>query len=154
MSANNKLLKIVLFKVGSLYLAFNIDAVQKVTRYTPVLSSGLNHFGVVSLDDREITVVDLHKRLFHTPQPRPTTTGGYLLLVKNSQGESFAIVVGETPSLIDVPTSQVRALPESYRRADTLEIATHVTILSRGGEKLTAFLLDTDQLVPPIPSLG
>lgn len=150
MSANNQTLKILLFRVGSLYLAFHINSIQKVTRYTQVLGSGLNHFGVANVDDREITVIDLHKRLFHTSQPRSSAIGGYLLLVRNSFEESFGVVVGESPTLIDVPVSKIRSLPESYRKSDTLEIATHVIAIIQGEERLTAFLLDADHLVPPV----
>lgn len=35
----------------------------------------------------------------------------------------------------------------------TLEIATHVTIITQGTEKLTVFLLDADQLVPPVQTV-
>jgi len=149
MSQNNQSLKILLFTVGSLHLAFPIDSVQKVNKYTPVLGSGLTHVGVTHLDDREITVIDLHKRLFNSTQPRPSS-GGYLLLVRNSVDESFAIVIGATPTLLDVPLNQMRALPESYRRADTLQVATHVIMLGDSDNKLTVFLLDADQLLPPV----
>lgn len=148
MSQENKSLKILLFTVGSLHLAFKIDVVVKVNRYTPVLGSGLTHFGITNLGDREITVIDLHQRLFHSSQPRPSQTGGYLLLAKNSVEEVFGIVVGQTPTLLDVSLSQIRVLPESYRQADTLKIATHVILLTQGEEKLTVFLLDPDELLP------
>ena len=154
MSLAKKSLKIIVFTVGSLSLAFNIDSVQKVNKYTPVLSSGLSHTGITDLGDREITVIDLHKRLFHTSQPRPSETGGYLLLVKNSFGESFGIVVGKTPILMEVSLSQIRTLPESYRRADTLEIATHVIMIPQADTKLTVFLLDPDLLLISQPQLS
>ncbi|MGH2416392.1 MAG: chemotaxis protein CheW, partial [Microcystaceae cyanobacterium] len=74
----------------------------------------------------------------------------YLILAQNSISEQFGILVADTPLLSDVPIAQIRALPESYRRADTLEIASHVTILPQSDASLTVFVLDVDRLVPPI----
>lgn len=150
MTQSNQLLKVVMFPVASLNLAFSIHSVRKVTKYTTVLGSGLNDYGVATLDDQEITVVDLHKRLFNSPQPRNSASGGYLIIAKNSVQESFGIVVAKTPTLLDLPLSQIRALPESYRLADTLKIATHVAIIPQKAEEFTIFILDADQLVPPI----
>ncbi|TVQ42161.1 MAG: chemotaxis protein CheW [Gloeocapsa sp. DLM2.Bin57] len=148
MSTANKSLKILFFTVGSLHLAFNIDVVIKINKYTSVLGSGLTHYGITNLGDREITVIDLHKRLFNSSQPRSSQTGGYLLLAKNSVEETFGIVLGQTPTLLDVSLSQIRVLPESYRQSDTLQIATHVILFTQAEEKLTVFLLDPDELLP------
>ncbi|MGK7872471.1 MAG: chemotaxis protein CheW [Xenococcaceae cyanobacterium] len=143
------LLKLVVFSVGSLNLALQIESVQKVINYRTVYSSGLNHMGVAHLKDREITVIDLHKRLFKSSQTRESDSGGYFIIAKNSIGEQFGILVTETPTLIDVPLSKIRALPESYRRADTLEIASHVSVIPQESASLTVFLLDADRLLPP-----
>lgn len=148
MSVEAKSLKILMFTVGSIHVAFNIYDVIKVNKYTPVIGSGLTHYGITNLGDREITVIDLHKRLFNTSQPRSSESGGYLLLAKNSTGETFGIILGKTPTLVDVPLNQIRVLPESYRSVDTLQIATHVILLTQGEEKITVFLLDPDELLP------
>ncbi|MBR8826468.1 MAG: chemotaxis protein CheW [Gomphosphaeria aponina SAG 52.96 = DSM 107014] len=146
----NKLLKLVVFPVGSLNVAFTIESVQKVIKSTQVYGSGLSHLGIAHIEDREITVIDLHKRLFSTSQPIPSEAKTYLILAKNSSGEQFGIIVNQTPSLVDVPLSSVRVLPESYRRADTLKIASHVTVVSQETEEKTIFILDTDQLIAQI----
>ena len=142
-------IKLVVFGIGSLNLALHIESVQKVINYATVYSSGLNHVGVAHLGDREITVIDLHKRLFKSSH-KESGSGKYFIIAKNSIGEQFGIVVAATPTLIDVPLSKIRALPESYRRADTLEIASHVTIIPQAAASLTVFLLDADRLVPPV----
>lgn len=144
-----KSLKFLLFKVGKLNLALSINEVQKVIQYTPVYGSGLSFFGVAHLGEQEITVVDLHKRLFNESQAIQSGTKGYLILAKNKEGESFCIWIGEAPTLIDVPINQIRELPESYRRADTLKIASHVTVL-QDKESLTVFILDVDHLLVPV----
>ncbi|NES01156.1 MAG: chemotaxis protein CheW, partial [Symploca sp. SIO1B1] len=46
------------------------------------------------------------------------------------------------------PLSQIRILPESYRRADTLDIASHVAVINQAGVALTVFLLDVELLLP------
>jgi purine-binding chemotaxis protein CheW len=133
--------------VGSLHLALSVNAVKKVLRYIPVYSSGLNHFGVANVDGKEVTVIDLHQRLFKTPQSQISGQNGYLILAKNSQGESFATWVSNTPALQDVSLSSIRVLPESYRRSDTLAIASHVLALTDKDHTLTVFLLDVDRLL-------
>lgn len=150
MKQSNQVFKILMFPVGSLNLAFSINFVRKVIKYTPVIGSGLNHFGVANIDNREITVVDLYKRLFKNSSKFSNSETGYLILAKNSAGESFGVRVEQAPSLIDLPGDKIRALPESYRRADTLSISTHVAIIDHHQEKLTIFLVNTDELVPPI----
>jgi len=43
-------------------------------------------------------------------------------------------------------------LPESYRRADTLKIASHVTIVNQTETEKgqTIFILDPDELIAPV----
>jgi purine-binding chemotaxis protein CheW len=145
-----RILKLLLFKIGKLNVALPIDSVQKVISNPSVYGSGINPFGVAHLGDREITVLDLHRRFFKQSQFVDASCRCYLILAKNSAGESFGILVGETPTLIDVPLSQIRTLPESYRRADTLEVASHVTIVPQPDASLTVFVLDVDQLIAPV----
>jgi purine-binding chemotaxis protein CheW len=42
----------------------------------------------------------------------------------------------------------IRVLPESYRRSDTLEVASHVVVIGQEAAPLTLFLLDVDLLLP------
>ena len=46
--------------------------------------------------------------------------------------------------LLEVPLNQIRELPQSYRQADTLWIASHMLRLplEEGGEPQSIFLLD------------
>lgn len=143
-------LKLLIFSVDKLKVALSIDVVKKVINYTPVHGSGLNSVGIAHLEDREITVVDLHHRLFKVSQPVTSGVRAYFILANNSIKEEFGIIVSQAPTLLDVPLSTIRALPESYRRADTLEIATHVMMIPQTPESITVFLLDVDRLVPPV----
>ena len=144
-------IKLLVFSIGNLNVALSIDVVKKVINYSTIHSSGLNHYGVVNLGEQEITVIDLHKRLFNQSQSLSQTEKKYLLLAQNSVAETFGIVITETPSLYDVNLNSIRVLPPSYRRADTLKIASHVTVIPQENqEDLTIFILDPDELVSPV----
>ena len=138
-------LKLVVFQIKNLYVALPIAAVEKIISNTPIYSSGLNHFGVAHLGEKEITVIDLHKKLFKVSQPKQHD---YLIITQTTQGENFGIMSEETPSLYEDAFSQIRTLPESYRRADTLEIASHVTVISQNKKQITVFVLDVDRILP------
>ncbi|MBR8832238.1 MAG: hypothetical protein N5P05_003490 [Chroococcopsis gigantea SAG 12.99] len=143
----DRLVKLLVFSIGSLHLALSVSTVKKVLNYSAVRGTGLSHFGITTIEDREITVIDLHRRLFKTPQAQVSGDKGYLILALNSDGEYFGIWVAVAPSLEDVPLSQLRILPESYRRSDTLSIASHVMALATKDSTLTVFLLDVDRLL-------
>ncbi|MGK7917985.1 MAG: chemotaxis protein CheW [Prochloraceae cyanobacterium] len=141
-------LKLVIFAIGSLNFALPVKLVKKVLNQTPIYGSGLNHIGVANIGDKEITVIDLHKRFFKSDLIRQSDSKIYLIVAQNSAGEEFGILVSQTPTLVDVPLSQIRTLPASYRRADTLDLASHVTIITQQTESLTVFLLDLDRVIP------
>lgn len=140
------LIKLVAFEVGKLTLAVRIDQVEKVVNLPKLYGSGLNPIGLAQVGDREITVLDLAKRLFHAPTVLSLEQQAYLILVKQPQGEVFGIPVTETPLLLDVSTDLIRTLPESYRQADTLAIASHIVVVSTATGSRTLFLLDLNRL--------
>ncbi len=141
--------KLLVFQTGTLTLALPVNSVKKITHYSPMEGSGTTAVGLIYVDEMELTAIDLHKRLFKVPQP-PREGRQFLILAKNSIEELFAILVPQTPSMLDLPLSQIRTLPESYRRGDTLEIASHVTRVQDNDHLVTIFVLDVDRLVPPM----
>ena len=140
-------LKLIVFGMGQLSVAFFIEQVHKIINRMPVHGSGLSHVGITHMDEREVTVVDLHQRLFGSTQPNNPQTQEYLVIVQGAQGELFSIPTVNAPTLVEVPLSRIRALPESYRRADTLEMASHVTIIPQPEKPLTVFILDVNRLL-------
>ena len=144
----NSLLKLVVFGMGGLNLALRIESVYKVVNHTSTYSSGLGAVGVTHLGEGEITVVDLHRRFFKSSQTNSSNSSGYLVVVQNSTKELYGIPVAETPALMEVPVEMIRVLPESYRRADTLDVASHVAVIPQHGTPLTIFLLDVNRLLP------
>lgn len=145
--------KLIGFTFGELNLALRIESVYKVVNHTPVSSSGLNHVGVAHLGDYQVTVIDLHRRLFKENLKNESHSDHYLVIVKNTTGEFYGIPVVETPALLEVPASMIRILPESYRRADTLEIASHVAVVPQEQGQLTVFVLDVDLLLPVLQQI-
>lgn len=144
-----RVLKLLVFSVGSLNAAIRVEFVQKVVNKVTVYSSEFGYLGVANVGDEEITVIDLHERFFKSNQNRNSSLNGYLAIVKNNLQEKFGIWVVHTPVLMEVPLSQVRTLPESYRRANTLEIASHVAVIPQETASMTLFLLDPDRMLLP-----
>lgn len=151
---NQKSLKLIIFEVGNLNLALPIESVFKILNYTPIYGSGVNQVGITHVGDFEVTVVDLYRRFFKSSQSQEYFRGNYLVVVQNKTGELYGIPVADTPILMEVPSSKIRILPESYRRADTLDVASHVAVIPQETAPLTVFLLDVDLLLPLFQQLS
>lgn len=144
----NSLIKLLVFEVGKLTLALPILQVKKVIRKNTVHGSGLSHVNLAHLEEQEIAVVDLHQKLFKVSLTEISSNKGYFIVTKNITGEPLGIFVIHPPSIIDVPAKQIRLIPDSYRRADTLEIASHVVVIPEENTKsLTIFMLDLERLL-------
>lgn len=152
-STESQISKLVIFPVANLNVALHINVVQKIINYSTIFSSRLNHFGLVNIGDQEITVIDLHKKLFNISKSEDKADSNlkkYLILAENQVAELFGIVIDEPPKLLDVPLNKIRTIPASYRQADTLAIASHVAVIPQDKDKLTIFILDPDELIRPI----
>lgn len=137
-------LKLIVFPMGQLRLAVPMNNISRVINCPKVYSSGLNAAGVSTVGDRELTIVNLHQQLFGRPAPSTPERPGYLVLSPSPTGELIGIPTPETPLLLEVTESQVRELPQSYRQADTLWVASHMirSTLEEGGELQSIFMLD------------
>lgn len=140
-------LKVIMFEMGDVKLALPIQSVAKVMPQTTVYGSGLHGVGIAHLGDREVTVVDLHKRLFKSTSINDASKNNYLMIVKNRQSELYGIPVGSVPTLMEIALSCIRVLPDSYRNADIFGFATHVAVIPAMETPMTIFLLDVDQLL-------
>ena len=159
----NSLLKLLVFNIGKLTLSVPVEQVQKVIKHLAIYGSGLSHVNLVHVGEQEVAVIDLHRKLFKVSQPEILNGKGYFIitkseaapsfyggvsLTKNVIGEPLGIMVAQTPSLMDVPLDRVRTLPDSYRHADTLAIASHVAVIPQPENKsVTVFILDLKQLI-------
>ena len=142
----NSLIKLMVFEIGKLTLALPILQVQKVVKQNKVHGSGLSHVNLTHLAEQEVAIVDLHQKLFGVSLTQAEATG-YFIISKNIAGEPLGIVVSQAPTLIDVSVEQIRVLPDSYRRADTLGIASHVAIILQNDATSTIFILDLSRLI-------
>lgn len=140
-------LKVVVFEMGSLKLALRIDTIYKVLNQAQVYGIGLNGLGIAHVGDREVTVVDLHRQLFQSSIINEASKKSYLLVVQNSAGELYGIPVAVVPALIEIPLSSIQVLPQSYRHANILGMATHFCYISQEEAPLTIFMLDVDKLL-------
>ena len=145
-SARNSAIELLVFEIAQLTLALPILQVQKVVKRHQVHGSGLSYVNLAHLSNGEIAVVDLHQKLFGVSLSQ-NETEGYFVISKKVKGEPLGIAVAQSPNLINVPLDRIRLLPDSYRRADTLEIASHVTVISQEEQTTTIFILDLERLV-------
>jgi chemotaxis signal transduction protein len=148
-SVHNHLIKLLVFEIGKLTLALPILQVQKIVKQSEVYGSGLSHVNLTHLPDQEIAIIDLHQKLFGSSRPTQESSEftGYFIISRNLGGEPLGIAVPQAPTLIDVSLEQIRQLPEAYRRADTLEIASHVIVIPQENTLRTIFILDLIRLV-------
>lgn len=146
-------LQLVVFEIGTLKFALPIEFTYKIVNYKAMHGSGLNHIGVTHVDNFEVTVVDLHRRFFQAKQAQESPTTNCLVIVQSPKGELFGIPTVDIPTLMEVPISMIRVLPDSYRRADTLDLAKYVVVVPQETGTLTIFLLDIDRLVPDVQRL-
>ncbi|NJK28539.1 MAG: hypothetical protein HC925_08960 [Coleofasciculaceae cyanobacterium SM2_3_26] len=63
-----------------------------------------------------------------------------------SQGELCAIPLRELPSMMDIPVSEVRPLPETFNGLRLVGLASHVALLPQEGRPLEIFLLNMRKL--------
>jgi purine-binding chemotaxis protein CheW len=61
--------ELLIFRVGQLNMTLPVESVHKILHYTAIHGSETTPVGIDHLADREITVIDLYKRLFKTGVP-------------------------------------------------------------------------------------
>lgn len=141
--------RVVTFPIGTLTLAIPIESVYRVLSQITIHGSGERGVGVAHLEDFELTVFDLEYHLFiENIKNSVNRVNKNHVIVVQSQQEIVGLQVKEAPSLKNIPRDQVRVLPDSYRKADTLHFCSHVAILEEIEAKTTIFLLDVERLLP------
>jgi chemotaxis signal transduction protein len=138
--------KLIYFPMGELLLALPMAHVKKVINRPLAFGSGLSAASVATIDDIQLPLIDVHRLLFQQPLPIVPDQLGYLIMVRLNPAELLGIPVQETPVLLDVPLTAIRALPDSYRQSDTLSIASHLVRLVTEGSEQTLFLVDVQRL--------
>lgn len=142
------LIKMVVFGMGNLNLALRIEDVYKVIHLTHIYGGAVNGVGITHVGDREVIVVDLHRRLFPYSITNAASKGGYLIIAQNREGKLYGIPVAVVPALMEIPLSSIQVLPDAYRDADLLGFASHFCHIPQVETPLTIFLLNVEQLLP------
>jgi hypothetical protein len=81
-------------------------------------------------------ILDLHHRLFGSSIANPTA-----MVIFRSDG-LYGIPLDTTPTLIAVPLDRIRILPNEFRHDNSLDIASHIAMISTPTAELTIFILD------------
>lgn len=147
--------KILIFPVGELYLAVYLEDVQKVVRVPEIFSSGQKPVGVARFDQEEITILDLHKKIY-ADSDVAIANYSHLIVLNLSQQNPCGVPVTQLPIIAEIPLSQLHPLPDTYRHADTLGIASYTVNILQGENSITAFLISPNSLlelvIPALPS--
>jgi len=142
-------LRVVAFPVGQLTLSVPIQSVYRVLSHVPLYGSDERGVGIAHLEDYELTVFDLEYKIFTHKQQEPIQApeGSHIVVVQSHQ-EVLGLLVKQPPTLMTLPRDQIRVLPSSYRKADSLSFCSHVAVVEQQEESVTIFLLDVDRLIP------
>ena len=142
--------KFLSLQVETLALIVPIEAVYRILSNIEIHNTGNLGYGIAHLDEKEISVLNLHHHLFQREFPHPSGSrkdcmvARYVVTIQSQSGELFGIPVDRAPTLVDVPVSEIRKLPDAYRQVDTLGIASHVAVIQDAGQPTTVFLLDLE----------
>jgi len=139
--------RMIVFGFRDLHFALPIADVYKIVPRPAVVGSGLGPVGLAHVGDEEVTVFDLHRRLFGTPFTHDGE--GYLVLFETPEEELVGIPIAEPPGMFDIKESAIRTLPESFRRRDTYGLASHVALVAPPEDperELNIFFLDLAEL--------
>lgn len=148
-SSSETTTKFLTLCIETLTLIVPLRSVYRILSNTDVHNTGQVGYGIAHLDELEISVVNLHHHLFKQEMAQPgdgsdRSFASYLVTIQNQTGELFGISVDLAPTLMDVPVSAIRKLPDTYRQVDTLGIASHVAVIEGSGNPATVFVLDID----------
>lgn len=149
---NTETCKAITIDIAGHLLALPVTAVFKVIRSSFVYSSNLGENKLIHIEEQTLPLIDLHPLLATVkPNNEPeqyfnltSEEEKFLVLAKSDLGKLVAIVVDEPPSLMDLPLSQIYALPPSQRQ-NIGNIASHIAIVPHQTSHLTVMLLDIQQ---------
>ncbi len=142
--------RLIVFQLSAshcFYLAVPIRQVYRVFKLAPTdatYSSGQTATGLVQVEGRAVTAVDLYWHFYGNSQPE----ANFLLVIEGGR-ELLGIPLAAEPVLIEVPTSSIRIIPERYRQTDILGLAHHLVQVSAeqdGINAITALILCCDAL--------
>jgi chemotaxis signal transduction protein len=134
--------RVITFTIANQVLALPMNAIVKVVSCPPQMRNSTNRVELFHFGQHTITVLNLHH---HFAQPLAAASGKFLVITQLKQ-ELYAFLVDTPPDLIDLPSSAIRQLPESYRQGHPLSIASCVAILPET-EGTAIFIIEIEQAI-------
>jgi chemotaxis signal transduction protein len=133
--------------IGEYLFALPAEAVTKAIVYPtnkPILKDGI---GMINLGDQTVTIADLRQK-FTTIDPN-IDDSKFLILFNTHGSELCGLPIKDAPILLDLPLTQIRPLPLSYRQVNQLSFASHLAIVPQGEDlqPLQILLLGMEQML-------
>jgi chemotaxis signal transduction protein len=144
------LVRVITFTIANQVLALPMNAIVKVVSCPPQMKNSTNSIELFHFGQHTITVLNLHK---HFAQPSAVAKGNFLVITQLEQRELYAFLIDTPPDLIDLPTSTIRQLPESYRQNHAMSIASCVAVLPEAEGSTSIFIIDTKQTIQALHSI-
>ena len=149
--ATTETCKAIIINIARHLLALPVNAVFKVIRASFVYSSKCEN-KLIHIEEQTFPLIDLNQLLAtvkpnNEPEQSLSLTSKaekFLVLAKSNTGKLVAIVVDEPPTLMELPLSQIYALPASQQQKLS-KIASHIAIAPHQNSHLTVMLLDVQQ---------
>jgi chemotaxis signal transduction protein len=136
-------LRVVTFTIANHILALPIERILKIVNCPPQFCNRSSNMELIHLGRRTITILDIHRYL--TPSTVLSPAQQHFLIITPLQTEVYAILVDAPPNLVELPTSAIRPVPQSYGQDSLDKIASHVAVLPEAETNSTIFLLDVEQ---------
>ncbi|NEO14860.1 MULTISPECIES: hypothetical protein [unclassified Moorena] len=167
-----KKVRVIVFKIAKYWLALPMTVVLNVRDFPTNIRESNRDNKLIHLDNRTLTLLPLKPILVKPSKAKLSldqsldktaavtkypidlsSVGDFLIIVKTPRGEACAIPVDRLPTMIDLPLSTIRKLPDSYSQSYLLGMANYVAVSQwpKGhatrteAEKLTIFLLDLER---------
>lgn len=143
--------KVVAFHISGHWLALPTSAVLKITRFPTGVNNGVEGVRLKIWNNSPLVYLNLHSllspkqnQLFPIPDGQTSGSSELVIIARSRAAETCAIPVTQSPTLMEIPVSDIKVLPPHYHQA-IQGIAEHVAVLSHQGSVLNILLLNLQQ---------
>jgi hypothetical protein len=136
-------LRVLVAPFKDLWVALPMAVTRKIIRLDADQSQ-LQAGDRLQVDNFSAEVFRLYEHIYDQPSPEPASHAVVLYL---SPTQIVAIPTTQVPTIVDLPKADFAPIADDYRHLFMLEIASHITLLSREAIDMTVFVLDTGKLI-------
>ncbi|NEO01805.1 MAG: hypothetical protein F6K50_42415 [Moorea sp. SIO3I7] len=159
-----KKVQIIVFKIAKYWLALPMKVVLKVRDFSSNIRESTRDNRLIHLDNRTFPLLPLKPILVKPSKAKValgqglgetaavrqfpidlSNVGEFLIIVQTPGGDACAIPVDRLPTMIDLPLSTIRKLPDSYSQTYLLGMANYFAVWQSEADKLSIFLLDLER---------